>query len=67
MERVLGFTGQPRAVAFHINAATGERHLHIAWSRIARRADRRLYALDPGLYKLKLKELSRALEREIIR
>jgi hypothetical protein len=64
-ERQLGFTGQPCAMSFHIDKATGERHLHLAWSRIARRADGRLYALDPGLYKLKLKELSRALELEL--
>lgn len=49
----------------HINATTGARHLHIAWSRIACRADGRLHALDPGLYKLKLKQLSRDLEREL--
>ena len=62
---MLGFTGQPCAMSFHIDEATGERHLHLAWSRIARREDGRLYALDPGLYKLKLKELSRALEKEL--
>ncbi len=52
-------------MSFHIDKATGARHLHLAWSRIARREDGRLYALDPGLYKLKLKELSRALEQEL--
>ena len=61
----LGFTGQPCAMSFHIDKTTGERHLHLAWSRIARRGDGRLYSLDPGLYKLKLKELSRALEKEL--
>lgn len=64
-ERTLGFTGQPCAISFHIDRTTGERHLHLAWSRIARREDGRLFALDPGLYKLKLKELSRALEKEL--
>lgn len=64
-ERQLGFTGQPCAMSFHIDRATGERHLHLAWSRIACRADGRLYALDPGLYKLKLKELARDLERQL--
>jgi hypothetical protein len=64
-ERQLGFTGQPCAISFHIDEATGERHLHLAWSRIAHRADGRLCAIDPGLYKLKLKELSRALEKEL--
>lgn len=64
-ERQLGFTGQPCAMSFHIDRATGEKHLHLAWSRIARRKDGRLIALDPGLYKNKLKELSRRLEREL--
>lgn len=64
-EQVLGFAGQPCAMSFHTNVTTGARHLHIAWSRIAQRADGRLYALDPGLYKLKLKKLSRNLEHEL--
>jgi Relaxase/Mobilisation nuclease domain len=64
-ERALGFTGQPCAMSFHTDTATSARHLHIAWSRIARRADGRPYALDPGLYKRKLKVLSRTLEREL--
>jgi relaxase-like protein len=64
-ECALGFTGQPCAMSFHTDAATGARHLHIAWSRIACHADGRLYALDPGLYKRKLKSLSRTLEREL--
>lgn len=64
-EQVLDFAGQPCAMSFHTDAATGARHLHIAWSRIACRADGRLYALDPGLYKRKLKALSRTLEREL--
>lgn len=64
-EQALGFAGQPCAMSFHTDATTGARHLHIAWSRIARRADGRLHALDPGLYKRKLKALSRALECEL--
>jgi hypothetical protein len=64
-ERQLGFTGQPCAMSFHIDRATGARHLHLAWSRIAQRAGGRLCAIDPGLYKLKLKELSRTLEQEL--
>lgn len=64
-ERALGFAGQPCAMSFHIDRATGARHLHLAWSRIARREDGRLCAVDPGLYKLRLKELARALEQEL--
>ena len=51
-EKVLGFTGQPRIWAMHVNEATGERHLHVAWYRID---VERECAIDPGLYKNKLK------------
>jgi hypothetical protein len=60
MEKELGFAGQPRAVAFH-NQADGERHMHIAWSRIDLAS---LTAIDPGLYKNKLKSLCREFEKE---
>ena len=60
----LGFTGQPYAVAFQIDRATGELHVHAGISRIARRAGGRLFAIDPGLYKNRLKEISRACERD---
>jgi hypothetical protein len=63
-EKRLGFTGQPRAVSFH-HLADGSVHMHIAWSRIALSEDGRLFAIDPGLYKNKLKELSRELEKEL--
>jgi Relaxase/Mobilisation nuclease domain len=62
IEKQLGFAGQPRAVAFHHLPAGGETHMHIAWSRIDLEAMR---ALDPGLFKLKLKEISRVLEDEL--
>jgi hypothetical protein len=60
IEGRLGFTGQPRAVAFHYKA-DGETHMHVAWSRIDLET---MKAIDPGLYKNKLKEISRQLERE---
>jgi hypothetical protein len=60
LEKRLGFADQPRALAFHC-AADGERHLHIAWSRIDLET---LTALDPGLYKNKMKELCREFEAE---
>jgi hypothetical protein len=59
IEHQLGFDGQGRAVAFH-HGAEGT-HLHIAWSRIDLEHGR---AIDPGLYKLKLKDISRQLEHE---
>jgi hypothetical protein len=61
IENYLGFTGQPRAVAFH-HLPAGETHMHIAWSRIDLEEMR---ALDPGLFKFKLKEISRELEDEL--
>jgi hypothetical protein len=59
IEHRLGFDGQPRAVVFH--QKEGGEHMHIAWSRIGE--DMR--AIDPGLFKLKLKEVCRELEREM--
>jgi Relaxase/Mobilisation nuclease domain len=61
MEKRLGFAGQPRLASFHIDADTGEKHLHVAWCRIDFENER---AIDPGLYKNKLVQLSRTLERE---
>ena len=61
MEKRLGFAGQPRAVSFHIDQATGEKHLHVAWFRVDLETMR---AIDPGMYKNHLKELSRRLEKE---
>ena len=61
IEKQLGFEGQGRAVAFHQDRRTGEMHMHIAWSRIDLDEMR---AIDPGLYKNKLKEISRQLEWE---
>lgn len=60
IEAHLGFSDQPRAVAFHI-AEDGETHMHSAWSRIDTDDMR---AIDPGLYKNKLKEICRELEAE---
>lgn len=60
-EKRLGFTGQPRLVSFHINEATGEKHLHAAWFRVDFESER---AIDPGMFKNHLKQLSRKLERD---
>ena len=61
MEKRLGFAGQPRMVSFHIDQATGEKHLHVAWFRVDLETMR---AIDPGMYKNHLKQLSRRLEKE---
>ena len=60
LEKQLGFDDQPRAVAFH-HGADGESHMHIAWSRIDLAS---LTAIDPGLYKNKMKQLCRDFEQE---
>jgi hypothetical protein len=60
IEHALGFNGQSRAVALHTKEGEGH-HLHIGFSRIDTDT---MTAIDPGLYKNKLKELSRQLERE---
>ena len=61
IEKQLGFEGQGRAIAFH-HQPGGNTHMHIAWSRIDLEQRR---ARDPGLYKNKLKEISRQLECEL--
>ena len=61
MEKRLGFAGQPRIASFHIDAATGERHLHCGWFRVDLESMR---AIDPGLYKNHLMQLARTLEKE---
>ena len=60
IERRLGFTDQPREIAFHYKS-DGETHMHVAWSRIDLDT---MKAIDPGLYKNKLKELCREMERD---
>jgi O-methyltransferase len=63
-EKCLGFTGQPRAVAFHHFSDHSVR-MHIGWSRIACGDDGRFYTIDPGAIKQKLKNICRQLEAEL--
>jgi Relaxase/Mobilisation nuclease domain len=63
-EKSLGFTGQPRAVSFHIDEQSGEMHPHVAWSRIDTENEK-YFAIDPGLYVLKGIEVARELEIEL--
>ena len=60
MEKRLGFTDQPRMVSFHVDQASGEKHLHVAWFRVDLEAQR---AIDPGMYKNHLKQFSRREEK----
>ena len=51
-------------MSFHTDRKTGDMHMHFAVSRIARAQNGRFFAIDPGLYKNKLKHLSRDCERD---
>ncbi len=59
IERMLGLKDQPRAIAFHIEEKTGERHMHVAFSRID---DETLTAKPLPFWKDRLKKVSRELE-----
>jgi len=60
IERQLGFNEQPRAVVFH--QKKGAEHMHLVFSRIDQDT---MHAIDPGLYKRKLKQVCRKLEIEM--
>jgi hypothetical protein len=62
IESKLGLTDQPRAIAFHRDAATGDEHMHIGWSRIDGDT---MTAKALPFFKLRLKEVSRELETEL--
>jgi hypothetical protein len=59
IERMLGLTVQPRAIAFHIDEQTGHEHMHVAWSRID---ETTLTAKELPFFKDRLKKISRELE-----
>ena len=59
VERMLGLTDQPRAIAFHISAESGHAHMHIAWSRIN---EETLTAKPLPFFKQRLKQVCRELE-----
>jgi Ti-type conjugative transfer relaxase TraA len=61
IESKIGLSGQPRAVAFHCDKDTGHEHMHVAWSRID---DETMTARPLPFFKLRLKEVCRALEVE---
>jgi hypothetical protein len=58
IERMLGLTGQPRAIAFH-TYDDGNEHMHVAWSRID---ENTLTARPLPFFKERLKKISRELE-----
>jgi hypothetical protein len=62
LERMLGLTDQPRAVAFHTAEDTGFAHMHIAWSRIN---EETLTAKPLPFFKQRLKQACRELENQL--
>jgi hypothetical protein len=60
MEKRLGFTGQPRFVTAHIDPQSGEKHFHAAWFRLD---PERECVIDPGLFKNRLREEARKVEK----
>jgi hypothetical protein len=62
IEVKLGYSGQPRAIAFHQDVETGHEHMHVAWSRIDGET---LQAKPLPFFKLRLKEVCRELEVEL--
>jgi hypothetical protein len=65
-DRALGrhMDGQPRAVSLHTDRQTGDMHMHLGYSLVRETEDGRLYVQKLGLYKLRLKEVSREIERD---
>jgi hypothetical protein len=63
-DRKLGLGGQPRAASLHIDRKTGDMHMHLGYSLVAEGRGGQLYIKKLGLYKIKLKELCREIERD---
>ncbi len=59
IERMLGLTGQPRAITFHTYEHNNDQHMHVAWSRIDQDT---MKAKPVPFFKLRLKNISRELE-----
>lgn len=62
IERILGLSGQPRAIAFHADRQTGGEHMHLAFSRIDHET---LTTRKLPFFKRRLNTVSRELETEL--
>ncbi len=62
IEQRLGLEGQGRAITFHVNSRTNERHMHIGWSLIDTET---MKAIALPYFKFRVKALSRELEQEL--
>jgi hypothetical protein len=65
-DRALGraMTQQPRAASLHIDEATGDRHLHGAYSLLRQTDDGRFYVERLGKYERKLQLYAREVEKK---
>jgi hypothetical protein len=63
-DRVLGraMTQQPRIASLHIDKATGDFHIHVGYSLVARAEDGRFFVQRLGKYENKLLHYARELE-----
>jgi len=59
IERMLGMSGQPRAITFHTYEHNNDQHMHVAWSRIDQDT---MTARPLPYFKFRLKTISRELE-----
>lgn len=62
IENAIGLEGQPRAIAFHQDLATGHEHMHVAWSRLCTDT---MKARPLPFFKRCLQKASRSLEKEL--
>jgi hypothetical protein len=62
IEKRLSLSGQPRGIVFHTDEHTGDRHMHVGWSRID---DMTMTVRPVPFFILRLKEVCRELESEL--
>ena len=55
---------QGRAASLHIDGASGEMHMHLAYDLIRQRPDGRLYVAKLGLFETRLQLYAREIEKE---
>ncbi len=65
-DRALGpaMSEQPRAVSLHIDRQTGDMHMHLGYSLVRETDDGRFFVQKLGLYKVKLQDLAREIEKD---
>ena len=59
-----GMARQGRAASLHINGASGDMHMHLAYDLIRQRPDGRLYVAKLGLFETRLQLYAREIEKK---